>query len=220
MSILVKNVLDVHTLSAISDSLQDSELFQDGRKTAGKTARVVKHNLQADPKASAVIGARKKIEQVLRNNDIVRQAAMPEKFAKIMFSRYEPGMNYGAHIDDAIIAGTRTDLSFTLFLSDPASYDGGELVLQKSDGEDAVKLPAGALFLYPSNTVHYVAPVTSGVRLAAVGWIKSRVRLLEHREILFDLTTALAQLPDSAENQALRLSLLKVKNNLLRLWAD
>ncbi|MEM7357525.1 MAG: Fe2+-dependent dioxygenase [Pseudomonadota bacterium] len=220
MSILVNNVLDVHSLSAICAALEDLSLYQDGKKTAGKTARLVKHNLQADPKSSVVIGARKMVEQLVRDNSAVKRAAYPEKFAKVMFSRYEPGMNYGAHIDDAIIAGTRTDLSFTLFLSEPDSYQGGELVLQKSDGEDSIKLPAGALFLYPSDTVHYVAPVTSGVRLAAVGWIKSRIRLAEHREILFDMSNALAQLPDSSENQALRLSLLKVKNNLLRLWAD
>jgi len=220
MSILVNNVLDVHTTEAIRSVLEDVSLFQDGSKTAGKTARKVKHNLQANPRATNIIGAAKKVEQALSSNPSIKRAAQPARFAKVMFSRYEPGMNYGAHVDDAIIAGTRTDLSFTLFISEPDSYEGGELVLRKSDGEDSIKLPSGSLFLYPSNSIHYVAPVTSGVRLAAVGWIQSKIKLAEHREILFDLSNALLQLPETNENHELRLSLLKVKNNLMRLWTD
>lgn len=220
MPILVNNVLDVHTLDAINDVLSQPELFQDGKKTAGKTAREVKQNLQADPTSNAVIGASRLIEQTLQAHPLIKSAAYPDKFAKIMFSRYEPGMTYGNHVDDAVIAGTRTDLSFTLFLSDPKSYQGGELVIVKADGEDSIKLPAGALYLYPSDSIHRVAPVTSGTRLAAVGWIQSKVRLEQHRTILFDTFTALQQLPNTTENKEARLSLLKVQSNLLRLWCD
>ena len=147
-------------------------------------------------------------------------AALPQKFAKILISRYTPGMHYGAHIDDPVIAGTRTDLSFTLFLSDPESYQGGELILKKHDGDELVKLQKGALCLYPSTSLHHVAEVTSGTRLAAVGWVQSRVRLGDQREILFDLQKALNDIPDTPENHPARLSLLKAKSNLMRLWVD
>jgi len=220
MPILVENVLDVYTLDAISSTLKDDSLFEDGKKTAGKSARRVKNNLQARPDALEVKGAAKMVEQSLNQHPIIRNAALPAKFAKIMFNRYNPGMTYGAHIDDAIINNTRTDLSFTLFLSDPESYEGGELTLQQHDGNDQIKLPAGSLYLYPSNTLHYVEPVRAGSRLAAVGWIQSRIRLEEQRSILFDLYTSLKQLEDKDENKAARLNLLKVQSNLIRLWAD
>ncbi len=220
MAIFLENVLDVHTIEAITDTLADNTLFEDGRKTAGKTARLVKKNLQANPKSPAVKGAAKLVEKALLANTVFKQAALPVKFAKIMFNRYDPGMTYGSHMDDAIIANTRTDLSFTLFLSDPESYQGGELVLERNDGNESVKLPKGALYLYSANALHYVAPVTSGYRLAAVGWVQSRVRLAEHREILFDLYTALQQLPRNEQNQSARLNIIKAQNNIMRLWAD
>ena len=137
-----------------------------------------------------------------------------------MVNRYDEGMTYGAHVDDAFIGGTRTDLSFTLFLSHPDTYDGGELIVQRDDGDEAVKLPQGSLYLYPSDSIHYVAPVTRGSRLAAVGWIQSKVRQQEQRQILFDLSSALKQLPITEANHSARLKLLKVHNNLLRRWAD
>lgn len=220
MAIFIENVIDVYTINAISDALSDPLLFEDGKKTAGVTAQKVKRNLQAKPTEASVKGAKSQIEKALMSHTVFRSAAQPLKFAKIMFSRYEPGMNYGAHVDDAFIAGTRTDLSFTLFLSDPDSYQGGELVLSRLDGDETVKLPKGSLYLYPSTSVHHVAPVTSGTRLAAVGWVQSRVRQEEHRAILFDLACALKQLPGTQENSEARLRLLQAQNNLLRLWAD
>ncbi|UTW60279.1 Fe2+-dependent dioxygenase [Kordiimonas sp. SCSIO 12603] len=220
MQIFLDNILDSHTLKAITDSLSNDALYEDGKKTAGRTARRVKSNLQARPDAVEVKGALKLIEKALMNHPVFKAAALPQKFAKLMINRYGPGMQYGTHVDDPIIAGTRTDLSFTLFLSDPETYEGGELVLCKHDGEEKVKLPKGALTLYPSTTLHHVAEVTEGTRLAAVGWVQSRVRLAEHREILFDLHTALAQLPDTDENLNARMQILKAKSNLTRIWAD
>ena len=111
-----------------------------------------------------------------------RLAVRPKALAPLMFSAYEHGMEYGSHVDDALMQGMRTDVSFTLFLSDPESYDGGELVIESAAGEDAVKLAAGSLVAYPSTTLHRVAPVTRGVRLAAVGWARSFVRDGAQRE--------------------------------------
>lgn len=220
MAILVNNLLDVHSIASITEVLAAPNIFHDGQKTAGKTARAVKSNLQADSKSLQVQGACKLIEKKLRGHALVKHAAFPKKFAKIMLNCYQPGMSYGDHIDDATIAGVRTDLAFTLFLSAPESYEGGELVLKKHDGEDAIKLPAGALYLYSADTIHRVNPVLSGSRLAAVGWLQSRVRLAQHRTILFDLYCALQQLPNSEENRHSRLGLLQVQSNLQRLWLD
>ena len=220
MQIFIDQILDQASLDAVVDALSNDSLFEDGKKTAGRTARKVKTNLQAKPSAPAVKGALKMLEKALLAHPVFCAAAMPAKFAKILFSRYTPGMCYGTHIDDPVIAGTRTDLSFTLFLSEPDSYEGGELILNKHDGDEPVKLPKGALSLYPSTSLHHVAEVTSGSRLAAVGWVQSRVRLAEHREILFDLHRALAELPDTEVNQAARLSLLKARSNIMRLWLE
>jgi PKHD-type hydroxylase len=137
-----------------------------------------------------------------------------------MFSRYEGGMHYGSHVDDALMQGMRTDVSFTLFLSEPESYDGGELVIESASGEDAVKLDAGSLLAYPSTTLHHVAAVTRGVRLAAVGWARSFIRDGAQRELLFDLDTARRRLfareGKSAEYDLVSKSLA----NLMRMWVE
>lgn len=220
MMLYIDNLLDQPTLDALCDSLNDDSLFEDGKKTAGRTAKKVKNNLQGRGDQPAIKGARSILEKSLKKHPVFNAAALPKQFAKIMFNRYSDGMQYGTHIDEPFIGGVRTDLSFTLFLSDPESYDGGELVLCHHDGDEDIKLPKGTLVLYPSTTLHHINPVTRGKRLAAVGWLQSRVQLSEQRAVLFDLFHALAQLPDTTDNQNARLSLLKARANLMRLWAQ
>lgn len=220
MSIYIDTLLDEHLLTAVQDSLVDESLFSDGKSTAGRTARQVKTNQQANDDASEVAAAQKLIEKSLLAHPVINKAIYPDRLAKIMFSRYEAGMNYGEHVDNAIINNVRTDIAFTLFLSDPSSYDGGELEIIKTDGHDSIKLPAGSLYLYSADSIHQVKPVTSGVRLAAVGWVQSKVRLTQHRQILFDLHNALQLLPENEGNKKARLNILKVRNNLERLWCD
>ena len=220
MAFFIDNVVDRPTVDAIEETLQDEHLFEDGAKTAAGAAKAVKNNQQARPETDVIQGARKLLEKALLASSDFKSAAIPAKIVRLTFSRYAPGMRYGAHVDDAFINGSRTDLSFTLFLSAPESYAGGELVIKRNDGDEQVKLPKGALYLYPSNSLHYVAPVERGVRLAAVGWVRSRVRLDEHRAILFDLHQALKGLPRTDENHEIRLTLLRARNSLLRLWAD
>ncbi len=220
MQIYLSQVLDAHQLDAVLASLKDDTLFEDGTRTAGRMARKVKSNLQARATSVTVKGAAALVEKCLREHTVFRSAALPSAFSKIMFNRYDEGMAYGTHVDDAYIAGCRTDLSFTLFLSDPESYDGGHLVLERSDGDEPVKLAAGDAILYPSTMLHHIEEVTRGQRLAAVGWVQSRVRLAEHRSVLFDLQHALNMLPETEESHAARLTLMKARSNLLRLWAD
>jgi len=219
VGVFVENLLDRYLVDAIVEALSTDTEFEDGRLTAGITAQEVKNNIQAKTNES-VAGAIKMIEQAMLKNPIVRSATYPDKIAKLMFNRYDEGMAYGAHVDDAFINSARTDLSFTLFLSEPESYEGGELILQRDDGDESIKLARGALYIYPSNSIHRVAPVTQGHRLAAVGWIQSRVKSDERRQILFDLSQALINLPKTEENTAARLRFLNAKNNLLRLWSD
>lgn len=216
MAFFIDTLFDPPTLDALTDALANDALFEDGAATAAGSAKAVKSNLQARKEDGVVKHAAEMVKEILESNTDFQAAALPARFARILFSRYSPGMSYGTHVDAAFIDGVRTDLSFTLFLSDPEEYRGGELVIKRNDGDETVKLPRGALYLYPSDSLHFVAPVEEGVRLAAVGWVQSRVRSEEHRAVLFDLARALRL----AEDGDLRLTLLRARNSLLRLWAE
>jgi PKHD-type hydroxylase len=217
MQIVIGNVLSAEEVDLVRATLAQAT-FVDGRETAGFAARQVKHNRQiSDRKAETV---RKLVEERILAHDVFALAVRPKALTPILFSRYEPGMRYGSHVDDPLMQGLRTDVSFTLFLSDPESYDGGELVIEGASGEDAVKLVAGSLIAYPSTALHRVAEVTRGERLAAVGWARSYVRDGAQRELLFELDTARRQLfareGKSAEYDLVSKSLA----NLMRMWAD
>jgi len=141
----------------------------------------------------------------------------------MLFSRYENGMSYGRHVDNALMGNQeflRSDVSFTLFLSSPSTYKGGELVIESSDGDRTYKLEGGSAIIYPSSTLHQVEPVTEGVRLAAVGWIQSLVRDPNEREILFDLDTTRRSI-FAKEGKTIEFDLIsKSYANLLRKWAE
>lgn len=218
MQIVIGNVLSSDDVALVHEALSRAT-FEDGRETAGFAARLVKNNRQAtnDRKIETV---RKLVEERILGNDVFAMAVRPKALTSVMFSAYEPGMHYGSHVDDALMQGQRTDVSFTLFLSEPGSYDGGELVIESASGEDAVKLAAGSLVAYPSTTLHRVALVTRGTRLAAVGWARSLIRDAAQREMLFDLDTARRQMfareGKSAEYDLVSKSLA----NLMRMWVE
>lgn len=218
MQIVIGNILSVDEIALLCAALAQAT-FEDGRATAGFAAQRVKNNRQAtaDRKIDTI---RKLVEERILANDIFAMAVRPKHLISVMFSRYQDGMHYGSHVDDALMQGARTDVSFTLFLSDPESYDGGALVVESMSGEDAVKLSAGSLVAYPSTSLHHVAAVTRGERLAAVGWARSYVRDPARREMLFDLDTARRQLfareGKSAEYDLVSKSLA----NLLRMWVE
>lgn len=218
MILRISKVLDEPELRALRDFGADN-VFEPGSKTAGRSARLVKDNeqLRNGPAATAVS---RTVEAALRRNETFVAAAQPRTFCRTMLSRYEQGMSYGVHMDDPLIAGSRADLSFTLFLSPPDSYEGGELVLDTMDGETSVKLEEGDLVLYPSTFLHRVEQVRSGTRLVCVGWVRSLVRLQAHREILFDLEAASRTVFRDEGKSALFDRLARIKSNLLRLWAE
>lgn len=193
--------------------------FADGRATAGWSAQLVKHNAQASPDP-AVDMWRERIAAALTASPLFQLAARPRRIIGPLLSRHRVGDHYGPHVDEPIMDGTRTDLAFTLFLSDPAAYDGGELVIESPAASDAHKHAAGSLVLYPATTLHRVATVTRGERLAAVGWVRSLIRDAAQRELLFDLETARRRLFDrhgKTEDDDL---LAKCCANLVRLWAQ
>ena len=140
--------------------------------------------------------------------------------ARLILSRYRQGQTYGLHVDDALMQGIRTDLSFTLFLAEPASYDGGALIIEDSFEARAIKLNPGDMILYPSTTLHRVEEVTRGERLAVVGWAQSLIRSADQREILFDLDRAIDTIHTQDGKSTLCDSLTKTRSNLLRLWAE
>jgi PKHD-type hydroxylase len=212
---IIANILDAARLTAITDQIiANPQAFERGDATAGWHAKAVKNNEQA---AGTVANAvRDMVEAALLAHPVFKAAALPKQIIRTLVSRYKPGMAYGTHVDDPLMGGTRTDLSFTLFLSDPTSYDGGALVIEASDGSNEVKLPAGSLVLYPATTLHHVQKVTRGERLAVVGWVRSFIRSAEDREILFDLENLIA----TQKDRTVLDQLLKLRANLMRKWVE
>jgi PKHD-type hydroxylase len=198
----------------------------DGRGTAGHLSASVKRNDQLHWQDPVAVRLGSMISARLESNPMFLSAALPHFILPPLFNRYEDGGYYGPHLDGAIrpVDGAsrriRTDLSLTIFLSDVAHYEGGDLVIVERLGERSIKLPAGDAILYPSNSLHEVTPVTRGARLAAFTWIQSLVRDDGDRTLLFELDAAIQRLPDGEGAQASRLQLTNIYHNLLRRWAE
>lgn len=223
MLILIDNLIDAFTVAELRDWMTHAT-FEDGRATAGGSARLVKNNEQVsddpdrpDPKLEAM---QTLVTDLLWDHDRFVTAAQPKVIHPPLFSRYLPGMSYGTHMDNALMGEMRVDLSLTLFLSDPATYDGGELVIDFATGERSIKLPAGSAVLYATTALHRVAEVTRGQRLAVVTWMRSLVRDPAAREILIDLKTAQRQLAKQL-GKTPEIDLIgKTYTNLLRRWIE
>jgi PKHD-type hydroxylase len=198
----------------------------DGRVTAGHQSALAKANLQIAEGSAEAREMGDTIVAALERNPLFVSAALPLRVFPPLFNRYEPGMAFGAHVDNAMrqVTGTpfrvRTDLSTTLFLSAPDEYDGGELVVEDTYGTHAVKLPAGDLILYPATSLHRVSPVTRGARLASFFWIQSMVRDDGRRALLFDFDMAINQVNQAVPDHAAVVALTSCYHNLLRQWAD
>jgi PKHD-type hydroxylase len=219
MHIAIANVLSAEETKAVRAALERAR-FIEGEATAGFAARTVKNNRQAAGSDRSLETVRKLVAERILGNELFCLAARPKALSPLLFSRYDTGMQYGSHVDDALMGGMRTDISFTLFLSDPTSYDGGELIIDSASGEETFKLEAGALVAYPATSLHRVGAVTRGARLAAVGWARSFVRDPAQRDLLFDLDTARRQL-FAREGKSAEFDLIsKSFANLLRMWAE
>ena len=226
MLIHVPEVLSREALARCRAILAQAE-WVDGRITAGTQSAQVKNNWQAPEDSKASRAARAIVLEGLENSALFFSAALPKAIFPPLFNRYQGRANaFGNHIDNAIrtVAATgrrlRTDLSATLFLSDPDAYDGGELVIEDTYGAHAVKLPAGDLVLYPGSSLHRVEPVTRGERLASFFWLESMVRETERRRLLFEMDMAILKLRETQGDTPPVIALTGCYHNLLRMWAE
>jgi PKHD-type hydroxylase len=224
MLLHLENVLSPAEVAHCRRTLQ-AQTWVDGRVTAGEQSALAKRNLQVPEDAPAARELGDMILTALGTNPQFVSAALPLRVFPPLFNRYDEGMAFDTHVDNAIrFAGPvrfRTDISATLFLTDPADYDGGELIVEDAYGEHAVKLAAGDLILYPATSLHRVAPITRGSRWAAFFWAQSMVRADAQRSLLYDLDNAIqAMSVKVGQGDPAVVSLAGTYNNLLRMWAD
>lgn len=224
MLVMVRDLLGPDALTCCRETLASAR-WGDGRVTAGVQSALAKHNLQLPEEAPEAQALGEVVIAALQQNPEFLSAALPKAVFPPLFSRYEPGMGFGAHVDNAVRAGPggrlRTDVACTLFLADPADYDGGELVVEDSFGEHSVKGRAGDLVVYPASSVHRVEPVTRGARLVAFFWVQSMVRRDDQRALLYRLDRDIAQTRTAlGDGHPTAVSLTAGYHNLVRMWAD
>jgi PKHD-type hydroxylase len=228
MLICVPNVLskdDVADFRRIMDGCD----WEDGRSTAGAQSALVKSNEQLPPDGEVSRQLGKRVISALTANPRFISAAIPLQIFPPLFNRYKAaeGHHFGIHVDNAVrgdrLTGLRirTDLSVTLFLSEPDEYDGGELVVEDVYGSHEIKLPAGDLVLYPASSLHMVTPVTRGVRVASFFWLQSMIRDAHARSLIFDLDTVIQSLVERlGRDDPETVKLTGIYHNLIRFWAE
>ncbi|HEX2010632.1 MAG TPA: Fe2+-dependent dioxygenase [Roseateles sp.] len=226
MLLKIEQVLAPEALTRARALLREAR-WEDGRATAGAQAAQVKNNEQLNAASHEAQALQQLVLQALERHPLFFSAALPKRVLPPLFNRYGGATNhYGPHVDQAVryLPGgaqrVRTDISCTLFLAGPDEYDGGELVVQDTFGEQRVKLAAGDLILYPGTSVHHVEPVTRGARLASFFWIESMVRSDEQRRLLFEMDMSLMRLRSEHGESEATVQLTGTYHNLLRMWAD
>ncbi|GAA3993385.1 PKHD-type hydroxylase YbiX [Comamonas faecalis] len=223
MMLHIPGVLNTEQVQAIRRTI-DAGPWVDGRTSVGDQGARVKRNHQLRADSDAALQARQLVLQALKSHAAFFAAALPLRIAPPMFNRYEGGETYGLHVDGAVRhepdGWLRTDLSSTLFLCEPGSYEGGELEVMDTYGTHEVRLPAGDLILYPSSSLHQVRPVTAGARVCAVLWLQSMIRNEEQRSQLYELDQAIQSLRAKMGDGPETLSLSNHYHNLLRMWSE
>ena len=224
MLLTIGKVLDETGLEKATEMLAQVD-WQDGTATAGATASKVKRNEQAIMNEGVGQELRQFLFDAIQHHPVMKSATRPNRWTNVMVSKTRDGGGYGMHMDNAHMGGgtqwMRTDLSFTLFLSNPNDYEGGELVIQQPGGVQSLKLNRGDLVVYPSSSLHQVSDVTSGERVVCIGWIESRLRDAAQRELLFDLENLRTELRKTLDRQSAELLTLdKTISNLLRMWSE
>jgi PKHD-type hydroxylase len=223
MLLTLSQVVDAASLQRLQELLAQVP-YVDGRASAGGDARRVKNNEEADPADQRLQVLNRLVLLPLYRHALFQAAAMPKRLSGAFFARYQAGMNYGPHVDDPVMGPEggryRSDVSITVFLNPPEAYEGGELVIETEYGEHQVKLGAGDAVLYPSASLHRVAPVTRGERQVAVAWAESMVREAERRRLLFDLHLIEQQLRSANPDSSVTRETGRVRANLMRMWAD
>jgi PKHD-type hydroxylase len=196
----------------------------DGRVTAGHQSAQVKYNLQLPENSPLARELSDMVLNALARNNLFFSAVLPKQVFPPLFNRYDAGMVFGSHVDNAIREGAgvriRTDVSSTLFISEPEDYDGGDLIVEDTYGSHSVKLPAGDMIVYPGTSLHNVTPITRGSRIASFFWTQSLVRDESKRSLLFDMDMAIIRLNQDHPDHPSIVQLTSVYHNLLRQWAE
>ena len=199
---------------------KENNLWEDGKKTAGSHASKVKNNLQLNRESEISIKLSNLIRKKILSSPLIKSFALPKMIHGIMFTKSLNNMQYGRHIDNPFMSSGRSDLSFTISLSDKSKYSGGELIIEEMNSEKEFKLNAGEIIIYPSTYLHSVKEIKNGERLVCVGWIESYVKSIEEREYLFDLDAgAKGLLAKNGRSDELDL-IFKSYSNLLRLLGN
>ena len=221
MNYLTQKILNTEELEILNSNLKENGTgWEDGKKTAGNQAALVKNNLQLKRNSDISRKYSELIRQKILSNSLIKSFALPKKIHGTMFTKSLKGMKYGRHIDNAFMSTGRADLSFTIFLSSKDQYNGGELIIEDLNSEKKFKLDSGEIIIYPSTYLHSVKEVIKGERLVFVGWIESYVKSIEEREYLFDLDAAARSLL-SKHGRSEEIDLIfKSYSNLLRILGD
>jgi PKHD-type hydroxylase len=225
MMIHVPQVLSADQLARCREVMQ-AAAWVDGKTTAGEQSAQVKYNLQLPESSPEAKELGQMVMQALARNDLFFAAALPKQVYPPLFNRYDAGMTFGSHVDNAVRTylntplQMRTDISTTLFISSPEDYDGGELVVEDTYGSNKVKLPAGDMIVYPGTSLHHVTPITRGSRIASFFWTQSLIRDDARRSLLFDLDMSIRRLGTELPAHPSVVSLTNVYHNLLRQWAE
>ena len=221
MNYLTQQLLNAEEINLIKKDLEDeTQNWEHGKNTAGSHATFVKNNLQLNRNSEVSKKYSQLVKKKILSNQLIKSFSIPKRIHGIMFTKSSKNMHYGRHIDNPYMSSGRSDLSFTLSLTNKDSYEGGELIIETLNSEEKFKLNAGQIIIYPSSYLHAVSEVNSGDRLVCVGWIESYVKSPEKREYLFDLEAgARSLLANHGRSDELDL-IFKSYSNLLRVMGD
>jgi PKHD-type hydroxylase len=227
MLVCIQNVLDASQLVSLRERLdRAADAWVDGRVTAGYQGAPVKFNQQIDERSEVALACQRIVVSALERNPLFISAVLPNTIYPPMFNRYGEGMKFGAHVDGSVRIHPhdgrklRTDVSATLFLTNPADYDGGELQVEDTYGRHSVKLAAGDMVVYPATSLHQVAPITRGTRTSCFFWVQSLIRDDGQRSMLYDMDGAIQRLNQTGADETARRSLIGCYHNLIREWSE
>jgi PKHD-type hydroxylase len=224
MMLHIPNVLTPGQIARCREVMEKAE-WVDGDATAGHQSKKVKFNLQLPENSAEARELGDMVRKALAPNQLFVSAVLPQQVLPPLFNRYDAGMVFGSHVDNAIrehFSGIRirTDVSATLFISSPEDYDGGELIVEDTYGSHAVKLPAGDMIVYPGTSLHHVTPITRGSRIASFFWTQSLIRDNEKRALMFDLDMSIMRLTQDHPEHPSIVQLTSIYHNLLRQWSE
>ncbi len=226
MLVCIPNVLDAAQIVSLRERLDRANSWVDGRVTAGYQGAPVKFNQQIDELSDVAMACQRIVVSALERHPTFISAVLPNAIYPPMFNRYGEGMKFGAHVDGSVRinpqtgAKLRTDVSATLFLTNPDDYDGGELQIEDTFGRHSIKLGAGDMVVYPATSLHQVTPITRGTRTACFFWVQSLIREDSQRALLHDMDNAIQRLNQTDADEIARRSLIGCYHNLVRQWSE